>query len=193
MSDSKFRIIAGLGNPGDKYAQTRHNIGFSIIDELASKSRLSLDRTRFDAQYVRGRIENNDVFLIKPMTYMNLSGLSVHKFASFYKIDVADIIIVHDDMDLEFGKMKIVKSRGHGGHNGVRSIINTFGKKDFIRVRVGVGHPGTSRNVTGHVLGKFSPDEAKIMEQVIETASDACLAILDKGLNPAMNRFNSKA
>ena len=192
MSDLKFKIIAGLGNPGENYAQTRHNIGFLVVEALASKSCLMFDKIRFDAQYVKGRVHNQDVFLLKPMTYMNLSGLSIHKFASFYKIEIADIVIVHDDMDLEFGKIKIVKSRGHGGHNGVRSIIDTFGKKDFIRIRVGVGHPGASKNVTGYVLGEFTPDETKIIDQVVETASDACLFILEHGPGAAMNSFNTK-
>ncbi len=192
MSDSKFKIIAGLGNPGDKYAQTRHNIGFCTVEAIASNSSLCFDKIQFDAQYVKTRLGNQSIFLIKPMTYMNRSGLSVQKFASFYKVDVADIVIVHDDMDLEFGKLKIVKSRGHGGHNGVRSIIDSFGKKDFTRVRMGVGHPGTRKNVTGHVLGKFSPDELKIIDPLVETAKDACLYLIENGVTAAMNRFNSK-
>ena len=193
MSDSKFKIIAGLGNPGKKYARTRHNIGFSVVEALASKSNLALDKNRFDAQYVKARVYDQSVFLIKPMTYMNLSGSSICRFASFYKINVSNIVIVHDDMDLETGNVKIVKGRGHGGHNGVRSIINSFGKKNFIRVRVGVGHPGTSKNVTGHVLGKFSPDETRIIDQIVNTASDACLHILEHGVTSAMNIFNTKS
>lgn len=192
MSDSAFKIIAGLGNPGEQYTRTRHNIGFNAVDHLASQSSLTISQTRYDAQYVKVRLKGQSVFLIKPMTYMNRSGLSVQRFASFYKVDVSDIIIVHDDMDLELGKLKIVKSRGHGGHNGVRSIIDAFGKKDFIRVRMGVGHPGTASRVTGHVLGKFSPDEESCMDQLIDSAADACLCILDKGVSAAMNRFNTK-
>lgn len=192
MSDSKFKIIAGLGNPGDQYSRTRHNIGFSVVDALASTANLSIDKTKFDAQYVKTRLAGQDLFLVKPMTYMNRSGLSVQKFASFYKINVPDIIIVHDDMDLVFGKLKIVKSRGHGGHNGVRSIIDCFGKKDFIRVRLGVGHPGVSRNVTGHVLGKFTPDEANAVDDLVQTAGDACVSILKNGPAAAMNSFNTK-
>jgi PTH1 family peptidyl-tRNA hydrolase len=104
-----------------------------------------------------------------------------------------DIIVVHDDMDLSFGQIKIVKSRGHGGHNGVRSIINIFGKSDCVRVRVGVGHPGSGRDVTGHVLGGFSPEEIKLLDQSIGTASDACLYLLENGVTAAMNKFNAKA
>ena len=191
MSDLKFKIIAGLGNPGKSYALTRHNIGFLVVEELASKAHLSIDKTRFDSEYVKARIKGQQVFLVKPLTYMNRSGLPIHKFASYYKIDIEDIIIVHDDMDLTFGKIKIVKSRGHGGHNGVRSIVEAFGKKDCTRIRVGVGHPGSGQDVTGHVLGSFSPDEINILGPCIDTASDACLYILENGVTAAMNLFNT--
>ncbi|WP_457552878.1 aminoacyl-tRNA hydrolase [Desulfobacula sp.] len=190
MSESKFKIIAGLGNPGKNYAQTRHNIGFLVIEALASKSRLVIDKSRFDSEYVKTRIKGQDVFFVKPIIYMNKSGIPIHKFASYYKVGMEDIIIVHDDMDLEFGKIKIVKSRGHGGHNGVRSIVEAFGRKDCIRIRVGVGHPGSGKDVTGHVLGSFSPGEVKKLDQCIDTASDACLYILEYGATAAMNLFN---
>jgi PTH1 family peptidyl-tRNA hydrolase len=123
---------------------------------------------------------------------MNRSGPSIQKFAAYYKVQLTNIVIVHDDMDLGFGQIKIVKSRGHGGHNGVRSIIESFGNKDFIRVRVGVGHPGDSDRVTGHVLGGFTPDESRVLPQLIEQASDACFYILENGISAAMNTFNTK-
>ena len=192
MSDSKFKIIAGLGNPGKNYARTRHNIGFLVVEALASKSCLTIDKSRFNSEYVKARIKGQDVFLVKPLTYMNKSGFPIHKFASYYKVGMEDIIIIHDDMDLSFGKIKIVKSRGHGGHNGVRSIIDAFGKNDCIRIRVGVGHPESIEDVTGHVLGNFSPDEIKILDHCIDTASEACLYILKNGVTSAMNRFNTK-
>jgi PTH1 family peptidyl-tRNA hydrolase len=192
MSDSKFKIIAGLGNPGKNYAQTRHNIGFLVIEAVASKSRLSIDKSRFDAQYTKARISDKEVFLIKPLSYMNRSGIPIQKFASYYKIGLEDVIVVHDDMDLTFGQIKIVKSRGHGGHNGVRSILDVFGKKDCIRIRVGVGHPGMGRDVTGHVLGRFAPDEIDLLNGCVDNASNACLCILKEGVNAAMNAFNSK-
>ncbi|WP_299983495.1 aminoacyl-tRNA hydrolase [Desulfobacula sp.] len=192
MSDLKFKIIAGLGNPGKNYARTRHNIGFLVVEALASKFRLTINKSRFDSEYVKARIKDREVFLVKPLTYMNKSGFPIHKFASYYKVGMEDIIIVHDDIDLSFGKIKIVKSRGHGGHNGVRSIMDAFGKKDCIRIRVGVGHPGSIEDVTGHVLGHFSPDEIKILDHCIDTARDACLYILENGVTAAMNLFNTK-
>ncbi len=192
MSDSSLKLIAGLGNPGKDYAQTRHNIGFLVVDALASSSSLALNKSRFDSAYVKGRIKGRDLFLVKPMSYMNRSGVPIQKFASYYKIELSDIIIVHDDMDLEFGKIKVVQGRGHGGHNGVRSIIDSFGKKECVRVRVGVGHPGGKKGVTGHVLGRFTPDEQAGLGLAIDAAVDACLSILGDGITQAMNVVNSR-
>ncbi len=192
MSASKFKIIAGLGNPGDKYAQTRHNIGFCVVEALASKSHLSIDKSRFESLYVRTKLKGLDVFLMKPMSYMNKSGFPIQRFAAYFKIVMEDIVVVHDDMDLAFGQIKIVKSRGHGGHNGVRSIISAFGSNDCIRVRVGVGHPGGQTRVVGHVLGGFSPEEKSCVDKAVDTASDACVAILEKGVTAAMNLYNTK-
>ncbi|MBU1194223.1 MAG: aminoacyl-tRNA hydrolase [Proteobacteria bacterium] len=191
MSDSRFKIVAGLGNPGDGYAQTRHNIGFLVVEAIASKFSLSLDKSRFDSQYAKAKIGANEVFLIKPLSYMNNSGFPLQKFASYYKIDINDIIVIHDDMDLSFGQIKIVKSRGHGGHNGVRSILEVFGQKDCVRIRVGVGHPGSGKDITGHVLGRFSPDEIAVLDQCVNAASEACICALEKGVTIAMNRFNT--
>ena len=190
MPQSKYKLIAGLGNPGREYARTRHNIGFLALEALAAKSCLKFDKSLFNSEYIKTRIRGQEVFLVKPLTYMNKSGIPIRRFASFYKIEIKDIIIIHDDMDLDFAKVKIVKKRGAGGHKGVLSIIENFGKKDFIRIRMGVGHPGTGKNVTGHVLGGFSPEESLILEKILETASEACLHILDKGLTSAMNSFN---
>jgi peptidyl-tRNA hydrolase, PTH1 family len=197
MSDSSLKLIAGLGNPGTDYAQTRHNIGFLVVEALAAASSLLLNKTRFESAYVKGKIKGRDVFLVKPMSFMNKSGGPIQKFAAYYKIDLPDIIIVHDDMDLDFGQIKIVQGRGHGGHNGVRSIIDAFGKRECVRVRVGVGHPrsldaGGQRGVTGYVLGRFTPDEQKELDATITSAVDACLVILDKGVTLAMNQVNTR-
>ena len=192
MSDLRLKLIAGLGNPGTEYAQTRHNIGFSVVDALACSSSLEMKKSRFESAYVKGRIKGRDVLLVKPMSYMNRSGGPVQKFAAYYKIDLQDIIVVHDDMDLDFGKIKIVQGRGHGGHNGVRSIIESFGQNLCIRVRVGVGHPGGQRGVTGHVLGRFAPDEQDDLDATIKGAVEACLSILGNGITKAMNAVNTR-
>ena len=192
MSDSKFTLLAGLGNPGKEYSQTRHNIGFLVLDALASRLGTALDRQKFDADFTKARVRSGDVFLVKPMSYMNRSGIPIQRLAAYYKINMGDIVVVHDDMDLEFGKIKIVQGRGHGGHNGIRSIIDAFGRKECIRVRVGVGHPGARKNVTGHVLGKFTPDEQAGLDDLVESAVDACFAIFENGVIKAMNKVNSR-
>lgn len=192
MSDSKFTLLAGLGNPGKEYSQPRHNIGFLVVDALAARLGTALDRQKFDADFTKARVRSGGIFLVKPMSYMNRSGIPIQRLAAYYKINMGDIVVVHDDMDLEFGKIKIVQGRGHGGHNGIRSIIDAFGRKECIRVRVGVGHPGARKNVTGHVLGKFTPDEQAGLDDLVESAVDACFAILENGVIKAMNKVNSR-
>jgi len=190
MADSK-RLLAGLGNPGDQYSRTRHNIGFDVVDALAARAGCSLNKEKFDAAYAGARMGLQDVLLVKPLSYMNRSGVPIQKLAAYFKIDVTDIIVVHDDMDLAFGKIKIVQGRGHGGHNGIRSIIDAFGQKACVRVRVGIGRPDGDKSVTGHVLGKYTPDQQSGLDQVIDDACDACLSILEKGVVKAMNLVNS--
>lgn len=190
MSESK-RLVAGLGNPGDQYSRTRHNIGFDIVDALAARSGCRLDREKYNAAYTTVRMGASDVLLVKPLSYMNRSGLPIQKLAGFYKINPEDLIVVHDDMDLSFGQIKIVQGRGHGGHNGIRSIIDAFGQKSCIRIRVGIGRPDSERSVTGHVLGRYTPDEGTQVEQIVDQACDACQAVLEKGVVKAMNLVNS--
>nr|WP_321400335.1 aminoacyl-tRNA hydrolase [uncultured Desulfobacter sp.] len=190
MADSK-RLLAGLGNPGDQYSRTRHNIGFDVIDALAKRAGCSVNKEKFDAVYTGTRMGLQDVLLVKPLSYMNRSGVPLQKLAAYFKIDINDIIVVHDDMDLAFGKIKIVQGRGHGGHNGIRSIIDAFGQKACVRVRVGIGRPDGGKSVTGHVLGNYTPDQQAGLDQVIDDACDACLSILEKGVVKAMNLVNS--
>ena len=192
MSDSKFILLAGLGNPGKEYSQTRHNIGFLVVDELASHLKVNLSKSRFDADCARARHRGQDLFLVKPMAYMNRSGPPIQRLAAYYKVNMGDIIVVHDDMDLDFGKVKIVQGRGHGGHNGVRSIIEAFGRKECIRVRVGVGHPGEKGRVTGHVLGRFTPDEQAGLNDLVSTTVHGCLRIVEEGVVKAMNLVNTR-
>ncbi|MDD4272487.1 MAG: aminoacyl-tRNA hydrolase [Desulfobacter postgatei] len=190
MADSK-RLLAGLGNPGEQYFRTRHNIGFDVVDALADRSGCCLNKEKFNAAYTGVRMGLQEIFLVKPLSYMNRSGIPLQKLADYFKIDIENIIVVHDDMDLPFGKIKIVQGRGHGGHNGIRSIIDAFGQKACVRVRVGIGRPESDRSVTGHVLGKYTPDEQACLDHVLNDACDACLAILEKGVVNAMNFVNS--
>ncbi len=186
MSDNPIVLLAGLGNPGAKYARTRHNVGFRIIDSLAGRFSLSFDKSRFDTKYSKGTVNKIKTILVKPQSFMNRSGFPLRKIAAYFKINTSDIIVVHDDLDLEFGKIKIVKNRGHGGHNGIKSIIEAFGTKDFIRVRVGIGRPHGSREVIAHVLSSFENSEEKELENIVEKSVDSCLMIMEQGFKKAM-------
>ncbi|MFO7750237.1 MAG: aminoacyl-tRNA hydrolase [Desulfobacteraceae bacterium] len=190
MPSSRLFLVAGLGNPGEKYAQTRHNIGFLVVDDIARRFFLPLDKSLFNTACVKGVGHGSKLVLAKPLSFMNRSGFPLQKLASYFKIDLCNVIVVHDDLDLEFGKVKIAKNRGHGGHNGIRSMVEAFGSKDFIRIRAGVGRPGNAKGVIGHVLGRFSSQEKKELPGFVETAADAAVEIMDQGLSSAMNRYN---
>ncbi len=193
MAEKLTYMIAGLGNPGKTYSQTRHNMGFLVIDELARRHSFSLSQSKFDAELGKGRVDSHNVFLIKPMSYMNRSGFPLQKISAYFSIPSSNLIVVHDELDLPYGRVMVVKGRGHGGHNGIRSIIEVFGHKAFIRIRVGVGRPQhQSGNVTGHVLGKFSQDEQSQLQTLVEDCADVCEMILSKGVTQAMNYMNSK-
>ncbi len=192
MASTRFKLIAGLGNPGETYSRTRHNIGFLVVQAIAEQADTEFNKTRFDASYTRATLYGQDVFLVKPLSYMNRSGFPLQKLSAYFKISVDDIIVVHDDMDLPFGGLKIVQDRGSGGHNGIKSIMDVLGSKHFIRVRVGVGHPGVPAGVTGHVLGVFTPEEQAGLDEVIKNAVDACRLILSRGVVRAMNQVNSR-
>ncbi|MDC0200879.1 aminoacyl-tRNA hydrolase [Verrucomicrobia bacterium] len=180
------RLIVGLGNPGRKYVETRHNVGFMVIDEMATEGALQFaDEKRWKSQIAK----DSDRFLLKPQTYMNDSGLAVSKVSSFYKIEADQILIIYDDLDLKFGQLRIRGQGSAGGHNGVRSIISHLGTQNFPRLRVGIGrNEGESSN---HVLGKFSTEERSILEKSIKEAVLAVTLISDQGISVAMTRFNA--
>ena len=189
---SRRRLIVGLGNPGKEYALTRHNAGFVIIDKLAAAARIALNKRKFNAVYGSGRLEGTEVILAKPLDYMNRSGPPVQQLAAYYRISSQDVLIVHDDIDLVFGRIKIKEKGGHGGHNGIKSLITAFGDGDFTRVRIGVGRPDSGRDAADHVLGRFSKDERAELEQIITLAQDAVVTVLNEGVQSGMNRFNCK-
>ena len=190
MPQTCITMVAGLGNPGREYVRTRHNIGFLVVELLASQAGLGLKNARFDAQWVKGTLGRQQVLLVQPQSYMNRSGFPIQQLSSYFKIQLSDIIVVHDDLDLPFGRIRVAHNRGHGGHNGIRSIIDALGEKAFYRVRVGVGRPPSSSGAVGHVLGKFSPEETAELDQVLASAAEACVVIMEKGGTAAMNRFN---
>ena len=192
MPDRNLHVVAGLGNPGDKYHGTRHNVGFYVIDALSSAYDIRLDKKKFDASYGRGTVRNLEVILVKPLSYMNRSGIPIRKLIEYYKISHKNILVVHDDIDLSFGRIKIKLKGGHGGHNGMRSIIDTLGGEDFARLRVGIGRSENESSVTGHVLGRFRPEEKRQLGAIVDRSRDAAVTILCEGTREGMNRFNER-
>jgi len=190
MSESSVRLVVGLGNPGARYEKTRHNIGFRVIDRLADRLGMSVTRSRCNALYAKGRHEGREVILAKPQSFMNLSGGPVRSLAEYFDISPSEILVVYDEIDLVFGRMKIVAKGGHGGHNGVRSLIDTLKDREFARIRMGVGRPDPRIEVSDWVLGRFSTDEADSLEPFIDRAGDAVSTILTRGLKMGMNAFN---
>ncbi|MDZ4993529.1 aminoacyl-tRNA hydrolase [Clostridium perfringens] len=181
-------LIVGLGNPGKQYEQTRHNIGFDVIDYMANKYNIDVNREKFKGLCGEGFIENKKVILLKPLTYMNLSGESIRELANFYKLENDEIIVVYDDISLDIGKLRIREKGSAGGHNGIKSIIQNLGGDEFPRVKVGVGQP--KDNLVNHVLGKFSKEDREHIEKVIPVVSDAITEIVKNGAKESMNKFN---
>lgn len=154
-------LIVGLGNPGDKYKDNRHNVGFMVVDQIADDNMFPNFKSKFQGEISEGRIANQKAAILKPMTYMNDSGMSVRKAADFYKIPPEKIIVFHDDLDLAPSKIKVKQGGGTGGHNGLKSMDAHLGDKDYWRVRLGIGHPGDKNRVSGYVLNDFSKEEQK--------------------------------
>ena len=182
-------LIAGLGNPDKKYEETRHNTGFKAIEALADKLGVSITEKRFKGLTGTAVYNGVKLLLLKPLTYMNLSGESVAEAANFYKIDPSHIIILFDDVNFTCGRMRVRGSGSAGGHNGMKNIILQLGTDAFPRVRIGVGDKG-EHDMISHVLGKFEADDRKLMAEVYKTAAEAALDIIDKGVPDAMNKYN---
>jgi len=185
-------LIAGLGNPGQKYKNTRHNAGFMVLDTLALELRTSFREEKKGPKlaYAESDLHGARLTLVKPLEYMNRSGMAVAQVSSFYKIRPENILVVHDDMDIELGRIKFVRSGGPGGHKGVHSIIEALGTRAFPRLKIGIDRPPPEIPADKYVLGRFSPDQMILMEKVAETASHAILVFVEKGIDEAMNRFN---
>ena len=188
-----MKVIVGLGNPGRQYENTRHNIGFIAIDRIAEKLGIKVDRSKFRATVGEGRIGSEKILLAKPETYMNDSGLSVHDIVDFYKIEPEDLIVVYDDFDIPEGSVRIRPFGSAGTHNGMRSIVRLLGTDRFPRVRIGTGKADMEqRELIGFVLGGFSKDEVKVMEEAVDCARDACICWAEHGIDLTMNRYNTK-
>lgn len=189
---SPVKLIVGLGNPGNEHTDTRHNAGFWFVDALASKYSVPF---RPDAKFhsETGRIQTTgiDCWLCKPMTYMNVSGQAVQSIANFYKIALEEILVVHDEIDLDAGTVRLKTDGGHGGHNGLRDIIEKTGGNNFIRLRIGVGHPGSKERVTPHVLGKPDPDDRRLIEDAIDNAIDIMPQLFAGEIQKAMTSLHT--
>lgn len=185
-------IIIGLGNPGKDYTNTRHNIGFDTIDLLAKRNNINLNKIKFKSVYGEGTIGSEKVLLVKPQTYMNNSGMTVRDLYNFYKVPIENIIVVVDDIDIDFSRIRI-KGRGSAGsHNGLKSIIQLLGRDDFPRVKIGIGSKRENQDLANFVLSRFSKDEREIIESSILTAAESIETIIKHSLNQAMNEFNTK-
>jgi len=191
-SSPQIKLIAGLGNPGPAYRNTRHNLGFRVVDNLVAAFNIGLKSDASDWVSGRGKIKGREVFMLKPQSYMNLSGPPVNAFLEQFCISYREILVVHDDIDLEFGRLKIKEKGGDGGHRGMRSMIDALGTGDFARLRMGIGRSGKDVDVVDHVLGQFDDREAESLAEFVNRASEAAVTVLCDGVNPGMNQFNRK-
>jgi len=183
-----WKVIVGLGNPGREYERTRHNIGFMVLDQLATESGLAWE-DKFLSRATTWRRKGDRLVLLKPQTWMNLSGRAVQRAVGFYKVPLEDLLVIYDDLDLPVGQLRLRFKGGDGGHRGIRSIIELLGTSDFLRLRIGIGHPERGDG-TSHVLGRFARDEEVDVDEAIKGAADAVAIWLDDGFLKAMNRFN---
>ena len=186
-----MKLIVGLGNPGKEYENTRHNVGFQLLDFIANKKGIEFNKDKFNAKYCECNINGEKVMLIKPLSYMNLSGGVVAKFVSFYKIDVKDILVIQDDLDMRVGRVKIVHNSSSGGHNGIKDIERCLGTREYARVKIGIAND-KSLDTKDYVLGNFSKEESLILRENYELLSDIvddfCLHSLDR----LMSKYNHK-
>lgn len=183
-------IIAGLGNPTDKYDKTRHNVGFDTIDLLAKDLGVTMGKSIFKALIGKTMIGSEKVLLVKPLTFMNLSGNAIRAIMHFYKINVSKLVVIYDDVDLDVGRLRIRKKGSAGGHNGMKSIIAQVGSEEFCRIRVGIGHRPEEIDMINYVLGRFSKEDRAQVEDAMDRAAKAAKAIVTDGCDIAMNKYN---
>jgi len=186
-------LIAGLGNPGPRYADTRHNLGFLVVDALASRLGADPFRDKFSAQVSRARSGAEELILLKPQTFMNLSGQSVQPAAAFFKVTTPQVLVLHDELDLPSGEIRLKQGGGHAGHNGLRSLIERMGSPDFLRLRLGIGRPTAAfRDVADYVLARFEAEERAQIPALCDRAVEVILDVAASGAAAAMNRHNAR-
>ncbi len=189
----EFFCIVGLGNPGRQYEETKHNVGFHVIDKLAKKYDIEVNKFKNKAFVGDGTIKGKRVLLVKPQTYMNLSGESVREIVNFYKIPQERFVVIFDDTSLPCGSVRIREKGSHGGHNGIRNIIDQMGTDEFNRIKVGIGEKPSGWDLADYVLAKFNPDDLPMMEQGMDKAVQGVELMLSRGIKEAANRVNQKA
>jgi peptidyl-tRNA hydrolase, PTH1 family len=185
-----MKLVVGLGNPGRKYAGTRHNVGFDVLDRLADRHRLEWESAPAEAMMAKWRAAGT--LLAKPLTFMNLSGHAVGDLLRFFKVDLADLLVVVDEVQLELGRLRARPEGSAGGHNGLKSVIAQLGTEKFARLRIGVGRGDARRDLADHVLAAFDPDERVVVVETVDRAADAVELFISDGIGPVMNGFNRK-
>jgi PTH1 family peptidyl-tRNA hydrolase len=187
-----MHLVLGLGNPGRKYEKTRHNVGFLVADRLAARAGETCDKSQLGALVAKVRLRDADVVLAKPQSFMNLSGQPAASLRGYYKVTNDQVIVVHDEVDIPFGQVRIKVGGGHGGHNGLRDLVARLGDGNFVRVRVGVSRPPPGWDTADYVLGAWDTSEQRELEEIVDRAADAVEAILRDGVTNAMNVFNTR-
>jgi len=191
-----MKIICGLGNPGREYERHRHNVGFMAVETLLPRARAELHQGKFQARMGQGSLGGEKVIFLEPQTFMNLSGRSVAEAARFYKVAVEDVLVIHDELDLDFGRLQLKAGGGSGGHNGLKSTVSSLGEDGFIRLRFGIGKPqgpNAKERVAGYVLSNFDDGERRRLDELLTQAADAAETWAREGLATAMNRYNKRA
>ena len=185
-------LIVGLGNPGLQYVGTRHNVGFMLLDYFAQEMKVSFSESKWKALIVKTAVWNESVILLKPETFMNASGTAMAAVAQYYKLSTENIIVIHDDLDMPLGRIKIVSGGGDGGHKGVRSSIEHLGTKDFLRIKIGIGRPSLPIPPEKYVLARFGPDEQEVIHQRMAVVVEGIKILMQQGISAAMNAVNLK-
>ena len=183
-------LIVGLGNPKEEYSKTRHNMGFDVINQIANQYEIEMTRSKFNGIYGSGVIEGEKVILLKPQTFMNLSGKCIKPFVDFYKIPLENVLVIYDDMDVEVGKIKVRKKGGPGTHNGAKSVVHGLLSEDFPRIRLGIGKPSDEYDAIDYVIGKLEDETYQQLKKGIDQAVNATIDYLKNGIDYAMNRYN---
>jgi PTH1 family peptidyl-tRNA hydrolase len=185
-------LIVGLGNPGNRYRATRHNIGFMVLEKLAAKLEVDLSQKSFNALWGKGKIAHKNVILAMPQTYMNLSGNAVRQLHAFFKTDLSNLIVIHDDLDLSFGSVRLKTGGGNAGHKGLASIEENLGSSEFMRIRLGIGKPSDKSRIESYVLEPFGKEELSILPEIIQWAADAATEIVSSGIQTAIGNYQTK-